>query len=258
MSLLLSKSILAAAAMFVGLTATASAAVLVQKAAGGVGTDDIFVDNLLWRDVTITSPAGIGTIGVGLYKLERAIDAGPITPLSTFCIEVDQFINLPSTYAIDLLSAALSADKSAAISRLWALRFVDAASTASVEFDGVAGATSQDRAAAFQLAIWDIEIDGVGGAGAGLGAGGFQTSAANPGQSILNGLVNAYLAIAGNSGNPQANLFALTSADSQNLIIPGSPNGGPPQPLDEPVPAPAPLALLGAALAGLAALRRRA
>ena len=257
MTTLLSKSTVAAAAMFMGLSSTAGA-VDIRKAAGGFGTDEIFVAESLWRDVTITSPAGIETIGAGLFKLEKSFDGVLFTALQTFCVEVDQFIDLPSTYAVQTLAAAFgvdpaAADKAAAISRLWALRFLDASTDSSPEFDGVAGANSKDRAAAFQVAIWEIELDGTGGA---LGTGGFQLDTSNPADAPLVGLVNQYLALA-NGATPLANIWALTSDASQDLLIPGSPNGGGPTGADDPVPAPAPLLLLGAAFAGFAALRRR-
>lgn len=246
-------------------TAASAAPVRVQDAAGGVG---IFASGALFSTANISTDGGatFSTINAGAFGLELSsasptFPSGSFSSFVTYCFEIGQFIGtLPTTYEQQSLAATLALNSPASatpsataikIARLWHERFAASVSETDTNFDGVTNADSATRGAAFQVALWDLAVDG----GDGLSNGTFRSDgASNFFYTAIVDLATKYIAIANDSSlTTIANLAALYDPDRQNLIreLGGSST------TDDPVPAPATLALFGAGLIGLAAMRRK-
>jgi hypothetical protein len=254
------KKLLLSTVMGLGLaSAIASVAVAAPVAVrDAVGGDGVFASAGLHQSVSISTNGGtsFGSQGAGAFGLEIATDPGLsiFNSFVTYCFEIGQNLFLPTTYESQALATALAnnvpapAPTAAAaaekIQRLWAARFADSVNEGGGTFDGVVGATSQERAAAFQVAIWELSVDN----GDGLNSGSFRLGA---GQTNVEALANIYLGLASGAG-ATANVLGLYHPTIQNLLYapPGGPGGAD-------VPAPASLALFGAGLVALAAMRRR-
>ena len=163
-----------------------------------------------------------GSVWAGIYKL--TVDG---TAVDSFCIDILQESNknlLP--YDIVPLSNApqspigpMQEEKALAISKLWDKNYNPAMSTSA--------------AAALQVAIWEVLVDGpVGG---NINTGDFK-SAYTGAQALLNELTN---------WNGTANLFAFSNPSYQDYAT------------RAPVPEPATMLLLGAGLIGLAGFGRK-
>jgi hypothetical protein len=223
---------------------------------------------------TFTGSGGIsGTFYTGYYKFTRDgsaqgsnayADLGSVfktasgNNLWTFCIELNQGISNPVGYNVANLTSApapgvgvgqMTANQAAAVRQLWA------------RYNSTIG-TNSTKAAAFQLALWEIIYDSEGQWGAGganlmgssynfLGNGSLKSSTAAAANQA-----NAWLQSLTSSG-PQANLAALTSADDQDQLIELKDGytirGGD----IVPTPAPAGLILAATGIVPLLALRRR-
>lgn len=238
-----------AAAFLLGLApqgASAAPFYQISNAPGGGGPLSLFLSDDLWRPVRVNNAGTTELLAAGAFgiRLDEATPGGtslglPTKDLPAFCFEIAQHIALPALYESVPLAAAMPAARAAAVSRLWGHRQSVVIDAANPQYDGISGATSRDRVAAFQVAIWDIVIDG----GDGFSGGSFRL--VSPDAPLL-GLALRYLTQAYDASLPPGDVIALVSPTSQDL-------------LDDPpgtdVPAPASALLLAAALVPL--LRRR-
>ncbi|MFM8988907.1 MAG: hypothetical protein ACKOUS_04435 [Alphaproteobacteria bacterium] len=219
----------------------------ISNAPGGGGPQALFLSDDLWRTVRVNYGGTIEFLAAGAFgvRLEETLADGtklglPVQDLPAFCFEIAQQISLPALYESVPLAAAMPAPRAAAVSRLWGHRQSVVIDAANPEYDGVTGALPRDRIAAFQVAIWDLVIDG----GDGYGTGTFRL--VSPDAPLL-GLALRYLAQAGDASLPPGDVVALVSATSQDLLD---------DPPDTVVPAPASALLLAGALAALRRARR--
>ena len=214
---------------------------------GGGGPLALFLSDALWRPVRVNYAGTNELLAAGAFgvRLTETLADGtplglPARDLPAFCFEIAQHISLPAPYESVPLAAAMPAARAAAVSRLWGARQSVVIDAASPEFDGVSGATSRERVAAFQVAIWEIVIDGNDG----LGSGAFRL--VSPEAPLL-GLALRYLSQAYDASLPPGNVIALVSPTSQDLLDDPPATG---------VPAPASALLLAAALGTMLRARR--
>lgn len=235
------------------IAADASADVLISRnplldPAEPIGEGVIKVGDGVRIDVKGNAADPFVNVGVGIFSLKQApAPAGtPLTDLITFCLEINEALTWDEavhTYTVGSVADGLSAAQDNMIGRLWNNAF------SSVNAD--ATADRGKRAAAFQSAIWEIVEDGAGTLD--VTAGDFQIDCATAADVCA--FATGFLTGLG-SGPKDTTLLRLASDTQQDLIaFRGGPGGlGDP----DPVPAPATLLVLGGALAGLGALRRRA
>lgn len=238
-------------AAMLGSTAFA-APVKVDDAPGG---DGIFASANLHHVIKVKfngakQDADAGAFGLVQSNAAPGFPPGSFSQLITYCFEFGESIGgLPTTYQSQALSSVLSSAVTDAISRLWAKSFADSVSETSTNFEGVSGINAKERAAAFQAAVWELAVDGVGGS---LGGGNFEVETGSGAQGDIRRMAQKYLDIAKDTSNTTlASLEALTFKGKQDLLRPGP--GGPG---GATVPAPGTLALFGAGMVALAAFRR--
>ncbi|MCC6428062.1 MAG: Cys-Gln thioester bond-forming surface protein [Phycisphaerales bacterium] len=165
----------------------------------------------------------------------------------TFCTDLTQYVSSnTSQYEFAPISAMpdsapMGADKAAAIQKIYnGANGLQLTSSVSNEF-----------AAAFQLAVWEIVTDynpNVGTASMNLGSGNFKAKKTN-GNSLTGGIVTAFNTIMGyiNQGyNEDVKLVGITSDRKQDQLVEGT--------CFVPAPGAAALAAMGL---GLVTLRRR-
>ncbi len=208
--------------------------------------------------VSSTSGASFQTFRAGAFSLQS--NSGdpvndPWRSFLTYCFELTQFIRLnngPVQYESSALNSLLLAPadrlsliQTSAISRLWSTGFATSL-------------TSGEQSAAFQVAIWDIVIDG-DAALDGLTSGEFRVQ--ELAQDAVNVNVRAlaanYLTAAYGADEPSLVIGGLFHPTNQNLLFPPGQEGPGGADNDPSIPAPATLLLFGAGLATLATQRRR-
>jgi hypothetical protein len=227
----MSKRLLIATAFVCGAIATAMPAaastVMVSQQGGNA-----FVDAGGQNGWSQTTNTNFGNFGAGLFRLKADDGSGPINFLA-FCVDLVQNLNLPGTYERkdDLFTGTVRQNIDALLSNAFL-------STPTL-------VVNAQTAAAFQIALWEIISDTTFD----LAAGNFRMSNNPSGR----GLAVTWLAnITNGTWKPTGATFTfLHSGTLQDVLAIGI--GGP-----TPVPLPAGLWLMGAGVAGLIAMRRRA
>lgn len=179
-----------------------------------------------------TVSTNVGTFGAGLFRLvaDDLFDGvgGVLQNFDAFCIDLFNTIALPADY-----TTAPNYFAAATVDRIDAL-FTNAP---------VSGIDSDTKAAATQVALWEIITDNV----LDLSADGFQLTGTNNADTVA--LANSFLTNITNGSwtGSGASFTFLDVTGSQDVIAFGV----------QPVPLPASVWLLGAGVAGLGALRRK-
>jgi len=164
--------------------------------------------------------------------------------VNTYCTDlyqhvsssVQRFTVLPVASAP--VGGAMGADKAAAVGNIYNLALGTQ----------LTSSTSNDMAAAFQLAVWEIVTDfnpSLGASSLSLSTGGFRATQTN-GASIwssVQSILNGYLSAANNSSFGPSNIAAISSGSFQDQLVT--------------IPAPGPAALAGVGLLMIGKRRRR-
>jgi len=162
----------------------------------------------------------------------------------TYCSDLSQYVSRDTQrYTVQALALApagnaMGADKARAIASIYdyAMGFQ------------LTSSTSNDMAAAFQLAVWEIVTDfnpSLGASSLSLSTGGFRATQTN-GASIwssVQSILNGYLSAANNSSFGPSNIAAISSGSFQDQLVT--------------IPAPGPAALAGVGLLMIGKRRRR-
>lgn len=235
---------------------TIAVAAVIAASSGTVLADQIdvrFTGTGRGQNVRITYPTPSGPASQNVFAGQLLHDlrngtgvaAGLSGVYTTFCTDVAQYVT-STTRRYDVVSISLlpssdpmGADKAAAILDLYNF----AAGTV------LSSGVSNEMAAAFQLALWEIVTDynpGVGRTSLNVTNGGFRATQTN-GSALSSGVnthLNSLFNAIGTTGAGGAVLLGLSSGSAQDQI------------LTTVIPAPGALALAGMGLMGLARRRR--
>lgn len=247
------RSVVAGLALAIGIVAAdAEAAVTIRRdpaldPSEPIGEGVIKPGDGVRIPVSGDAGANFYNVGVGLFSLEAA----PTPPgtgfsdLLTFCLEINEALVWDAAtivYNESTVATGLSTAQADMIGRL----YFNHLGSVLTDVSGERG----ELLAAFQSAIWEIVEDGLGTLD--VTAGNFRIDCGSAGD------VCTYAAgfLAGlTSGTVRSDIIRLASETQQDLVAFVDGPGG----LGDPdVPAPATLLVLGTALAGLGAMRRRA
>ena len=224
-----------AAGLLFAASATEASPVWVRDGNGGTAFNGTIGGVSAPGSVNLTINVNGSNVGVsaGAFALQYGFTAsGPFTDFFTYCLQPNETLGIGATpLPGDLVSpvangASPYAANAVALTQLWNTWFEDSLDDAT-------------KSAAFQIAVWEVAMDGTGG---GLGSGNFKFTAT--GDDVRN-QANAYLNSAGWAAASEG--YGVIVRVGQDLM------------LQVPVPAPAALGVFGLGLIGLtiAARRRR-
>lgn len=227
----MSNRLFIAAALVCGALATAMPAAASTVTVSRQGTN-AFLDSSGQNGWYQTTNTNFGNFGAGLFRLKADEGSGPVNFLA-FCVDLVQNLNLPGTYERkdDLFTGTVRQNIDALLSNAFL-------STPTLVINA-------QTAAAFQIALWEIISDTTFD----LASGNFRMSNNPSGR----GLAHTWLTnITNGTWTAKGATFTFLHSDTlQDVLAIGI--GGP-----TPVPLPAGLWLMGAGVAGLMAMRRRA
>lgn len=219
-------------------TAAVIAALAGAATLAGADTIDVrFTGTGRGQQVRVTHPGGTMNVFAGQLYHELTNGSGPLGDeiegtWATYCTDLTQYVT-STVRTYDVVDVALVPNVSPmGVARADALRDLYAFSNG---LQGQTGA-SNDYAAAFQLAVWEIVTDynaGVGLSSLSITSGSFRATKTD-GSALSAGVsaaLNTFFGAIGAEG-PGASLLGLRSSSAQDQIIPI-------------VPAPGPIALAG-------------